>query len=118
MHPAIGKLNNGKYYAYLNGYDSEPFYGTLEEVEIALGVREPVAPAPAAPAVEPAQKAKTYDVTMTFQYPAWDEGDGIRYPDIVADSKSEANRIARRQADQDGHLAGGKGRVTFTAVEQ
>ncbi|OBY20754.1 hypothetical protein A8O37_25525 [Pseudomonas aeruginosa] len=51
-------------------------------------------------------------------YPAWDEGDGIRYPDIVAESKSEANRIARRQADQDGHLAGGKGHVTFTAVEQ
>ncbi|PBV09266.1 hypothetical protein CJU35_05275 [Pseudomonas aeruginosa] len=114
MHPAIGQLNGGKFYSYLHGYSAEPIVGTLEEVEIAMGLRPEPTPSPAVPV---ASKRKSFDVTMRFQYPAWDEVDGIVYRSIEADSKSEANAMARRMADQDGHLAGGKGRVTFSASE-
>jgi len=60
---------------------------------------------------------KTYTVTMRFQYPAHDERDGIPF-EVQADSKAEAVRIARRQAERDGHTGTGKGRYTFTAREQ
>lgn len=115
MHPAIGQLNSGKFYSYIHGYSAEPFMGTLEEVEVAMGLREQVAAGPKPRALP---KAKTFDVVMTFQYPAWDEQEGIVYRSIEASSKREANSIARRQADGDGHLAGGKGRVRFQATEQ
>ena len=59
---------------------------------------------------------KPYTVTMRFQFPAWDEKDGIPF-EVTARSKSEAVKYARNQADHDGHLAGGKGRVSFKAVE-
>lgn len=55
-----------------------------------------------------------YTVTMRFQFPAHDERDGIPF-DTEARSKSEAVKYARRQAEHDGHLCGGKGRVTFKA---
>lgn len=55
-----------------------------------------------------------YTVTLRFQYPAHDERDGIPF-EVNARSKSEAVKDARRQADRDGHLCGGKGRVTFKA---
>ncbi|HEJ4407822.1 TPA: hypothetical protein SL557_000101 [Pseudomonas aeruginosa] len=115
MHPSIGQLNGGKFYSYLNGYHGEPFVGSLEEVEVAMGLRPQPTPSPAEPT---AAKRKCFDVTMRFQYPAWDEVDGIVYRAIEADSRSEANALARRMADQDGHLGGGKGRVTFSACEQ
>jgi len=59
---------------------------------------------------------KNYTVTMRFQFPAWDERDGISY-DEQARSKSDAVKHARRQAERDGHLCGGKGRVAFKAQE-
>ena len=60
----------------------------------------------------------TYTVTLTFQYPAWDETRGILFHNIEARSKSEAIRIARRMARNFGHIGhGGKGRVTFKAQE-
>lgn len=124
MHPAIGQLITGKFYSHIYGYGVEPFIGTLEEVEVAMGLRE-ASPAPAAnlsdrdfQAQEVAPAGKTYTVTLTFQYPAWDEVQGIEYRDIGAGSKSEANALARKMADQDGHLGTGKGRATFTATEQ
>lgn len=112
MHPSIGQLSNGKCYVYLNGYNSEPFMGTLEEVEAAMGlcVKAEVVP-------EAASKAKTFNVLLRFQYPAWDEVDGIEFSGIFARSKSEANKIARKMAANDGHLGSMKGRVTFTATE-
>ena len=61
---------------------------------------------------------KNYDVTVRFQYPAWDEVNGIVYPEIYARNKAEAIKFARRDAYNDGHVGtGGKGRVTFTATE-
>lgn len=57
-----------------------------------------------------------YEVRLRFKYPAWDEKDGIPF-EVEADSKSEAIKIARREADYGGHLCGGKGRVSFKAKE-
>jgi len=59
---------------------------------------------------------KNYTVTMRFQFPAWDEVNGITF-DEQARSKADAVKYARRQADRDGHLCGGKGRVSFKAEE-
>lgn len=113
MHPAIGLLSSGKCYSYVNGYHMEPIMGTLAEVEAALGIRS-AAPSPeqSAPIT-----ACTYTVTLTFQYPAWDEVNGIQYREIRANSRSEANAIARSMADRDGHLCSGKGRYFFKAAE-
>lgn len=110
IDPRIGALNIGKFYAFVNGYDKPETVGTLEQVETALGLR-------VATASETAMKSLVWDVKLTFQYPAWDEVMGIDYPGIVAKSKSEANANARRKASRDGHLCGGKGRVTLTATE-
>jgi len=110
MDARIGQLTrDGKAVFYKNegGYVE----GTLERVEAALGLR--AAPVAATPVVE----SKTYNVRLTFQFPAWDEKDGIPYNGITAGSKQEANAIARRLAHNDGHLNGGQGRVTFTATE-
>lgn len=57
----------------------------------------------------------TFQVTLRFQFPAWDEVDGITY-EIEANSKAEAIDRARREARRDGHTpATGKGRATFSA---
>lgn len=114
LDPRIGKLNSGKFYCFPNGNGKPELIGTLEEVEIALGLRPAVVATP-----EKIAKADTvWTVTLRFQFPAWDEVDGLVYEDVRAASKAEANAIARRMADNDGHLGGGKGRATFTATEQ
>lgn len=68
MHPSIGQLSNGRFYSYVNSYAKEPFEGTLEEVEVALGLRAPqepalagekVAPVESAPQQKPAPTSKT-----------------------------------------------------------
>lgn len=60
---------------------------------------------------------KTYEVTLRFQFPAWDEKNGISYT-VSADSKSAAIASARKEATYDGHIpATGKGRATFKAEE-
>lgn len=110
LDPRIGMLNSGKFYAFVNGYDKPETVGSLEQVEAALGLR-------ATPTPKPTEKTLVWDVKLTFQYPAWDETDGIDYSNIVAKNKSDANAIARRKASRDGHLHGGKGRVVFTATE-
>lgn len=38
MDTRIGKLNSGTFYAYPNGYDTTAVYGTLNEVNQALGL--------------------------------------------------------------------------------
>ncbi|CAN7780172.1 hypothetical protein LJR296_007946 [Cupriavidus necator] len=110
MDARIGVLNSGKFYAFANGYHAEPVIGTLEEVEAALGLR--VAP------VAPTQKCdayKPFNVLVKFEHPAWDEAGGIEYTGITARSKSEANKIVRRLAHDDGHTVGR--RAWFTATE-
>lgn len=116
LDPRIGMLNNGKFYCFPNGNGKPEFMGTLEEVETALGIPSTLT----TPAVlaENAPANRLWSVTLAFQYPAWDEINGIEYPDIEASGKAEANAIARRLAYNDGHLCGGKGRVNFNAIEQ
>lgn len=58
---------------------------------------------------------QTWDVCMTFQFPAWDEKNGIWYRGIYAKSRRDANKAARRHASNDGHAIGGRGRYYFTA---
>lgn len=115
LDPRIGMLNGGKFYCFPNGNGQPEFAGSLEEVEAALGLRR-AAPTP----VKSAKTASSrrWTVVLTFQYPSWDEANGIEYLDICASGKAEANAIARRRASDDGHLCRGKGRATFTATEQ
>jgi hypothetical protein len=57
-----------------------------------------------------------YKVTLTFQYPAWDEKGGIPFY-VMATSKSYAIRQARYDAVVGGHIVGAKkGRYWFKAV--
>lgn len=66
---------------------------------------------------EPKSEWKEYIVTLRFQFPAWDEKDGIEC-NQTARSKADAIRYARSQMRDDGHIpAVGKGRATFTASE-
>jgi hypothetical protein len=60
-----------------------------------------------------------YRVTLRFQFPAWDEQDGIPYI-IRAKTKADAIKWARMEAKRDGHIGfgcAGKGRATFKAEE-
>lgn len=107
LDPRIGMLASGKFYAFASGYGMPEVVGTLQQVEQALGIQ-----------VKPASKSfKTFDVVMRFEYPAWDEKDGIAYPAIAALSKADANKQARAMAERNGHAVGGRGRYTFTATE-
>ncbi len=108
LDPRIGVLNSGKYYAFVNGYDHPETVGTLEHVQRALETTEHR---------NKARPDQLWNVVLRFQYPAWDEVDGITYRDIQAKSKSEAIAYARKMASNDGHtIGGGKGRYWFTAI--
>lgn len=110
LDPRIGTLNSGQFYAFVDGYDAPEVVGTLQEVEVALGLRSEVA------APVPSQGDR-YTVTLRFQYPAWDEVGGIVYSDVLARSKAEAIATVRNMARSDGHAMSGKGRYWFTAEE-
>jgi hypothetical protein len=86
----------------------------LKQVQDALGIAVPTSEIPAE---MPVKQHKTFNVLMRFASPAWDEKDGIPFPGIKAKSKSDANRVARRLAERDGHAIRGVGRYTFTATE-
>ena len=111
LDPRIGKLSNGKFYAFTKGHNRPEFIGDLEEVEEELGLR----PKKMRSTVT---RHKLWTVTIRFDHPAWDEVDGIEYHGILAATKSEANKIARRKAENDGHVSKAKGRCTFTAIEE
>lgn len=115
MDARIGQLSSGKFYAYAAGYAADPVIGSLPEVEDALGLPRSQE-AEAAPAKPACTAHKVFNVVLRFQFPAWDELEGIQYQGIEADSKAQANEQARRMARRDGHLCGGKGRATFAAT--
>jgi hypothetical protein len=62
---------------------------------------------------------KIYTVTLRFQYPAWDERNGLTYEGIEAKTKADAIKQARRQAEYDGNAGSGckHGLEWFKAVE-
>jgi hypothetical protein len=57
-----------------------------------------------------------FKITLTFQFPAWDEVDGYDYF-FSAKNKTDAIKKARRQAEHDGHAISGRGKYWFKAVE-
>lgn len=62
-------------------------------------------------------EAHDFTVTLSFRHPAWDERAGITF-EVVAHSKKEAIKIARRAAYNDGHTIGKSATdLTFRAVE-
>ncbi|MFD0669740.1 hypothetical protein ACT80S_18620 [Ramlibacter sp. MAHUQ-53] len=119
LDPRIGYLSNGQYYAFVNGngWGKEPFYGTLEEVEIALGLRQPSAPAavPAAPAIEqvpalvvrsrarkPATRRKPRNlVCREYRAMVTCPGGSRDYYRVLAFNKTEARKLVRRQYRED-----------------
>ena len=113
LDPRIGMLNSGKFYCFPYGYGQPEVIGTLWDVEVALGLRSG-----SVNSAMLVSSHRLWNVRLMFQYPAWDEIDGIVYRDIQAHGKTEANAIARRRAHDDGHLCRGKGRAKFTAIEQ
>lgn len=108
MDSRIGELNGGKFYAYVNGYSAAPVVGTLEQVEVALGLRE------VSVSVKAAKESVIWNVTMTFECPSWSTVNGIQYK-VAAVTKSAAIRSARIMAQNDGHAVGGVGRYWFKA---
>lgn len=106
------------YYAFADGYDKPAFEGTLDAVERRLGLRGGRPPGHQSKPRQGCRQAKSWVVTMRFEYPAWDEKDGIRYEGILGRTKAEANRAAARMAVGDGHACSGRGRYWFTAVEE
>lgn len=57
---------------------------------------------------------QNYIVTVTLQYPAYDERSGIRFY-VQASSKSEAIAAARRQNARGGQVHREQGRATWRA---
>ncbi|AFU87449.1 hypothetical protein CcrMagneto_gp279 [Caulobacter virus Magneto] len=117
LDPRIGVLNSGVYYAFVDGYDKPETRGTLEEVEIALGLRA-AKPTPTKRIVAAQPAVKSYSVHMRFEYPGWSYVDGITYEGMLGRTKAEAIRNARAEAFADGHLGVGQGRVWFKATEE
>ena len=59
---------------------------------------------------------KNYVVTVTVQYPAWDERDGIRFY-VEATGKADAIKKARRESDRYGQIHREQGRAVWRAAE-
>lgn len=109
----IGQLGSGKFYAYANGYNAEPTIGTLEEVEVALGLKA-AQPKPTATKAKPA--ARQYEVTVTPKFSDWRSG---QYTTIItakdrASAISKARREYRDNSDRndDGSFANGTAAIT------
>ena len=111
LDPRIGTLNSGLFYAFVDGYDKPEFSGSLDQVEVALGLRK----APSERALPQAKPVSLWTGTLRYQHPAWDEVDGIVFENVPGHSKSEAVRAARQRASNAGHLIG-RGMHWFTAT--
>jgi hypothetical protein len=114
-------FGKGQFYCYPNAsYSVEPFSGTLVGCEIALGLKPTQRDEVSTDSVicVGSVEVTMFTVTLRFQHPAWDEAEGIPYRDIAADSKQEANELARDRATADGHLGTSKGRYWFSAEQQ
>lgn len=121
MDPRIGKLSSGSYYAFANGYNEDPVTGTLEEVEVSLGLssrNKKGRSEHAQRSALPNRDYSMYSVLITFEHPAWNEIDGMEYKDICASSKRDAIQKVRKLAEGDGNLGTGRGRYWLKAILQ
>jgi len=71
LDPRIGVLNSGRYYAFVDGYNKPEFVGSLEEVELRLGIRQPKA---GAKKVVGSSRLYEYEVTVTPRVVAYSGG--------------------------------------------
>jgi len=98
--PRIGKLNSGKFYCFQDGHGKPEFIGSLEEVEVALGLRQPIARES-----KPAKKQgelRDYIVTITprrITY-AGCATFGEYAVEVVARSNNDAITTARRERNE------------------
>jgi hypothetical protein len=118
MDPRIGMLmREGKtvHYAHVAGYASPPFEGSLEAVEVALGIRPaPPASRPATATVQPKAPArrsksllKTYIVTVTPKMVVYCGSYTEREHEVQIDAKTSAEAIKlvrQRRRAEDGSL--------------
>lgn len=124
MDTRIGKIMKDgveTFYAFVNhkGYDAEPFFGTLEEVEVKLGLREAVeVVAVVAEVKAPAKTTDTYTVHVHKQFPAWDEVDGVDV-EVEANSKKDACDQVRAHFKRECIMISmGQGHVYFKATKK
>jgi hypothetical protein len=59
----------------------------------------------------------SFDVTVRFERQSNEYGTGFTYYGIEAETKRKAIKIARRRAEDDGHIGQGLGRMWFSAKE-
>ena len=106
MDPRIGILMRaGKevYYAFVDGYDKPELQGTLEEVERALGIRDPRALPIDAPERAPARTGvaaiRTFIVTVTPKQVVYTGNHVESEHEIEIDARTHAKAISQaRQA--------------------
>lgn len=113
LDPRIGQLmRNGKivHYAFVNGYDKPEFAGTLEEVEVALGLRKPAVSRKA----KASQEDRDYLVHIEKKYPAWNEKGGFDL-EVKAQNAKEAVKLARREMDMQCMFGRMDGPVSYKA---
>lgn len=96
LDPRIGTLNTGKFYAYPNdAYDKPPVIGTLEQVETALGLRQPAQ----AKKQKSQNQWRDYIVTVTPQFKVYcgDWSNGEYTTTVYARSHAEAIKKEREE---------------------
>lgn len=111
MDTRIGQLTrDGRpvFYAYVNGYNQEPFEGTLEQVEIELGLRlacadeldleEGEAPAPVK-ATRSAWDVRLYLVTITPRYTI--ACGGLQFPKYTIEHYARSSNAAIKKAREE-----------------
>ncbi len=124
LDPRIGTLVRGMetvYYAFVHGYQADPLEGSLEQVEVALGLRQaPSAQAAAAPSPVPARRRpassgtalREYTVTVTPSMVTYAGGSytgsatfGEYTVQVLAKSHAQALQKARRERrDEEGRF--------------
>lgn len=99
IDPRIGTLANGQFYAFANGYDQAETRGTLEQVEIALGLRAAAVVVKAA-----AKKVRRYIVKMTHAayYAGGARMDGAEVEIDAATSAQAISEARRRYREAEG----------------
>jgi hypothetical protein len=100
LHPAIGILSTGVHYAFLDGYRDEPFMGSREDVERALGLSvEPQVAQESAMPAKAAQGLRDYEVRISLPMPVYSGAVSSHTSTerVSASSRNEAIKQARAQ---------------------
>ncbi len=121
MHPAIGQLSNGQFYAYLNGYQAEPTYAaSAAELERKLHDGAGAQPAPVAAAAGPqpcrpgrSRVLRAYVIDVSLKHPsATHPGCSLT---IDAYDQKQAISLARQQVHREALYDRHDGPLIYTA---